>query len=94
MALAVRQDDFIARVGGDEFAVLLPDADETACRKIARRLNRALLDHEGFAGHPLAASVGYAASPPAPSLEEAWRIADQAMYRGKAGASAGRRSAA
>jgi diguanylate cyclase (GGDEF)-like protein len=94
MASVVRQEDFIARVGGDEFAILLPGADETACRKVARRLNRALLDHEGFAGYPLAASVGYAATPPSPSLEEAWRIADQAMYRGKPGASAGRRSAA
>jgi diguanylate cyclase (GGDEF)-like protein len=93
MASAVRQDDFIARVGGDEFAILLADADETACRRVARRLNRALLDHEGFAGYPLSASVGYGATPPAPSLAEAWQIADQAMYRGKAGAAA-RRSAA
>jgi diguanylate cyclase (GGDEF)-like protein len=94
MAAAVRQDDFIARVGGDEFAVLLPGADETACRKVARRLNRALLDHDAFAGYALAASVGYAATPPAPSLHDAWRIADQAMYRVKPGANAGRRSAA
>jgi diguanylate cyclase (GGDEF)-like protein len=94
MSSVVRQDDFVARIGGDEFAILLQGADETACRKIARRLNRALLDHEAFAGYPLAASVGYAATPPAPSLEDAWRIADQAMYRGKPGANAGRRSAA
>jgi diguanylate cyclase (GGDEF)-like protein len=94
MASTIREDDLLARIGGDEFAILLPDADETGCRKVARRLNRALLDHEGFAGYPLAASVGYAASPPAASLEEAWRIADQAMYRDKPGAELGRRPAA
>jgi diguanylate cyclase (GGDEF)-like protein len=94
MAAAIREGDLIARIGGDEFAILLPDADETTCRKVARRLNRALLDHEGFAGYPLAASVGFAATPPAPSPAEAWRLADQAMYKGKPGADVGRRSAA
>jgi len=94
MAATIRDGDLIARIGGDEFAVLLPDADETACRKVARRLNRALLDHEGFAGYPLAASVGFAATPPAPTPAEAWRLADQAMYRGKPGSDLGRRSAA
>lgn len=92
MASAIRGGDLLARVGGDEFAILLPDADENACRGVARRLNRALVDHEGFAGYPLAASVGYATSPPAPTLEEAWRVADQAMYRRKPGAASSVRS--
>jgi diguanylate cyclase (GGDEF)-like protein len=94
MASSIREDDLIARIGGDEFAILLPDADETACRKVARRLSRALLDHEGFAGYPLAASLGFATTPPAPTLEEAWRLADQAMYRGKPAGDVGRRTAA
>jgi diguanylate cyclase (GGDEF)-like protein len=94
MASSIREGDLLARVGGDEFAVLLPDADEGGSRKVARRLHRALLDHEGFAGYPLAASVGYAASPPAPTLGEAWRVADQAMYRGKPTGDLGRRTAA
>ena len=94
MASSIRDGDLLARTGGDEFAILLPDADENACRRVARRLNRALLDHPGFAGYPLAASVGYASTPPAPSVEDAWRIADQAMYRGKPGTDVGRRPAA
>src|SRR5204862_2887282 len=41
MAATIREGDLIARIGGDEFAIRLPEADETACRKVARRLNRA-----------------------------------------------------
>jgi len=94
MASTLRGSDFLARIGGDEFAILLPDADEVACRAVARRVHGALTKHPGFAGYPLAASIGYAAMPPATSIEEAWRMADQDMYQGKARPELRRRPAA
>jgi diguanylate cyclase (GGDEF)-like protein len=84
MAASLREGDFLARVGGDEFAILLPDGDENVCRAAARRVNGALRAHPGFAGYPLAASLGYAATPPEPTIEDAWRKADAEMYQGKA----------
>jgi diguanylate cyclase (GGDEF)-like protein len=83
MASSLREEDFLARIGGDEFAILLPGADEIGSRAVARRMNGALSRHPGFAGYPLAASVGYAATPPEASIEDAWRVADQDMYQGK-----------
>ncbi|HZO62215.1 MAG TPA: GGDEF domain-containing protein [Gaiellaceae bacterium] len=85
MASSLRDTDFLARIGGDEFAILLPEADEPATRAVARRVNGAFTRHAGFAGYPLAASIGYAATPPAASIEEAWRIADEDMYQAKPG---------
>ncbi|HEY7694065.1 MAG TPA: GGDEF domain-containing protein [Gaiellaceae bacterium] len=94
MAASLRGSDFLARIGGDEFAILLPDADEIACRAVARRINSALVKHPGFAGYPLSASIGYAATPPAASIQAAWRTADEDMYQGKARAELRRNAAA
>jgi diguanylate cyclase (GGDEF)-like protein/PAS domain S-box-containing protein len=61
----VRAGDLVARIGGDEFAVLLPNAGAAAALAIAERLCR----HVGGRGygpggaHRLTASVGVATSP-------------------------------
>src|SRR5581483_6354641 len=64
--------DVLARVGGDEFAVLLPGAAEDRCRAVAERIDEALRSHPGLDGYPLAASVG-----------DAQRLADERMYQTK-----------
>jgi GGDEF domain-containing protein len=63
--------------------VLLPGADELDCRGTAKRIQEGLAAHPGLDGFPLSASVGYAAAPPAPSITDALRIADERMYRTK-----------
>jgi len=70
----------LARVGGDEFAVLLAGADEAGSAAVAERVAHALERHPGLDGYPLCASVGHAATPPAGSLAEAYRLADERMY--------------
>jgi diguanylate cyclase (GGDEF)-like protein len=83
VAGALSEDDVLARVGGDEFAALLPGADEGLCRAVARRIDKALRTHPGLDGCPLSASVGHATAPPAASLAEAQRLADERMYETK-----------
>ena len=81
--------DFCARVGGEEFAIVLPAITPAATREIGLRLLNAVrslaLPHGGWPEHPcVTISVGAACEIPAsPSLEQLLEKADAAMYEAK-----------
>ena len=62
---ALQPGDLLARMGGDEFAVLLPDADAARANEVAHRLGGALRDEFVLDGMPLHidASIGIALCP-------------------------------
>lgn len=74
---AVRSDDVVARVGGDEFAVLATNCPDVQAERMAARI-RVALELEG-----IAASVGYAMRSPSSTIDVAWREADARMYAEK-----------
>lgn len=87
-----RGPDLPARLGGEEFAVLLPETDLGGAAAFAERLRAALqtlrisLDGPPPAEVAVTMSVGVAACAPAdPSLEAVMHRADAALYRAKRG---------
>jgi diguanylate cyclase (GGDEF)-like protein len=83
VAASVRQRDLVARIGGDELAVLLLEADERTCFEMVSRLELAFARHPGLDGFRLSAALGYGSCPPARSVAEALRAADVCMYESK-----------
>ena len=83
----VRRNEIFFRVGGDEFAILAPDADEEEMVGLARRVGGKISDMRfNFGGKEvqLTASLGIALYPMhAASSEEIIARADSAMYQAK-----------
>jgi diguanylate cyclase (GGDEF)-like protein len=63
LRLALRESDVLARVGDDQFAVLLPETDLAPARRVAERLRHALEDHRFARVGRVTASIGVTASP-------------------------------
>jgi diguanylate cyclase (GGDEF)-like protein len=92
LAGLVRSSDLAARIGGDEFALILDHLDHNsaieAAERIARVIAQSPLEVEGRVV-PLEASIGTAMILPGDSAEDAMKRADRNMYLAKS-ESAGR----
>lgn len=81
---AFREEDVFARIGGDEFVVLLPDTDaaeaEQIMSRVKERLTRYTVEHPDL---PIQLSLGMATAKTG-NLAAAFQLADQRMYANKA----------
>lgn len=89
IANGTRQSDYAARVGGEEFAVLLPETALFDGLQFAEKLRSSVASatiRVGDTEHRVTVSVGIANMPHSQVKdgEELYRAADQALYRAKA----------
>lgn len=90
-----RESDMVARVGGDEFAVLLPDTDIDDVSRACNRIRDAIKEYNALNPEiPLNISVGFAVSSDVSKrLVDIFKEADNNMYREKLHHSQSARSA-
>jgi diguanylate cyclase (GGDEF)-like protein len=91
LARVTRDSDFIARLGGDDFAVLLPRSDEAGAHRCGERILAELANPEKLANGnrtpAIPGSVGIALFPShAAEAENLLQCADHALHQAKYGA--------
>ena len=79
-----RSSDIVARVGGDEFAVLLPQTGPETVERMLQRVRGAVREYNSTEPElPLTLSMGHSVSDSTADLQALFREADDMMYREK-----------
>ena len=83
----VSNNDIVARWGGEEFLILLPNTDITQALSVAENIRERIANSSiSFNGeeHTVTLTLGVASYTPHSDFEHALKQADSALYRGKA----------
>jgi diguanylate cyclase (GGDEF)-like protein/PAS domain S-box-containing protein len=85
LAEAGRSSDFVARIGGEEFGMLFPDALPQTARAVAERMRRAVADFPivTAGGTELHITISFGLASFSGTLTEALSRADSALYLAK-----------
>lgn len=80
----IRQIDTPARIGGDEFAILMPNTNAAECESFCKQLSLEISKQMEDASLPLSTNIGYATfEKPPVSISEVFDKAENAMHRAK-----------
>ncbi|MEC5396264.1 GGDEF domain-containing protein [Uliginosibacterium sp. H1] len=82
---SIRSEDLFARLGGEEFVIVMPDSRQGFPQRLAERIRAQIAMLECVPGVPLrvTVSIGVCLSPRKAELSLLMRIADEALYDAK-----------
>ncbi len=83
MGSALRDFDLLARFGGEEFIVLLPDTRLDGAQRMAEQIRLAIQNISLPVAAQLTVSIGVKEYQPGESLDDLFRNADTALYQAK-----------
>ncbi|SFR08089.1 PAS domain S-box protein [Desulfoscipio geothermicus] len=90
---ALRASDVVARMGGDEFVVVLPETDEAGAENTCRRIQESIDRHNRQNPElPLHISLGWSTAKTGSEMSNLFKRADNNMYREKVLTSNGSKS--
>lgn len=85
LTAAFNNGQIAARIGGDEFAVIMPKTDETETAEYLKQIHALVDINNKYYREPvLSVCIGAATSQPGMNLEKVIQLADDAMYQNKA----------
>lgn len=83
MATSTRKTDIVGRWGGEEFLIIIPQADKVSLPEMAEKLRRNIEKHHFDTVKQITASIGIAVQKPGEAVTSLLSRADDALYRSK-----------
>jgi len=80
---SIRGIDTVFRFGGDEFAILIDDNQETVCNLIANRMQALVHEDALLAKHQVTTSIGFTLAKVSDDKVSVFERADKALYKAK-----------
>lgn len=80
---SIRGIDTVFRFGGDEFAILVDDNQETACLIIAERMQKLVYEDALLSKHQVTTSIGFTLAKVSDDQVSIFERADKALYQAK-----------
>lgn len=80
----IRNSDYIFRLGGDEFLIIIPNAGENIARKVSASIQEDVNNYPQFKDQNLGMSIGYSVAETLPiDFDRCIKEADNNMYKNK-----------